>query len=146
MRIRLPFALFAVSVLFTPAVADQPSKVEFRRAETSPAKGLVEAKVEGTNNKVYLHKEAEIAADDIDSARVGDDGFGNPAIEFTLTKEGGKKLAKLSDDHRNKPLAIVVDGKVISAPIIRAKISEKALITGKFTQKEAEQIVRAIGK
>lgn len=58
--------------------------------------------------------------------------------------EGGKKMARLSDQHREKPLAILVDGKVIAAPVVREKIAERALITGNFTEEEVAKLVKSI--
>jgi preprotein translocase subunit SecD len=119
-------------------------KVEFRRAETKPAEGLTEVMVAGTTKKLYLHKEAIATNKDMAQARVTSDDQRRPAIEVVFTKDGAKKMAKVFEQHKNKPLAIVVDGKVISAPLLRSAISEKALITGKFSRAEAGKIVKAI--
>jgi preprotein translocase subunit SecD len=141
--------LFACSVCVAQATADKPVdkprvKVEFRRAETKPGEGLTEATVAGTKEKVYLHKTADVTAEDIAEARPAEDGRGKPAVEVIFTKEGGKKMAKLSEQHREKPLAILVDGKVISAPVVRAKFAERALITGTFTDEEVAKLVKSI--
>jgi len=125
--------------------ADKPRvKVEIRRAESEPADGLSEATVAGTNDKVYLHKSAELTNEDIAEARAAVDGQQKPVVEIVFTKEGAKKMAKLSEQHQNKHLAILVDGKVISAPIIRARISERALIAGKFTKDDVEKLAKEI--
>jgi preprotein translocase subunit SecD len=134
----------------SPAVAAEPpakekAKVEFRRAEAEPAEGLTEAKVAGTDQKVYLHKAADLTGADVASAVVGGDDD-KATVQVTLTGEGTKKAAKLSKDHANKPLAIVVDGKVIAAPVIRAELGESVVITGNFTKAEAEKIVAGLGK
>ena len=43
-------------------------------------------------------------------------------------------MKKISEEHRNKPLAILVDGKVLSAPVIKSVIADgKVQLTGKFT-------------
>jgi len=119
-------------------------KFEIRRAESEPTEGLTEATVVGTTNKVYLHKEASLTNEDISEARVNTDDQKQPRIQITFTKEGGMKMAKLTKDHKNKPLAILVGGKVFSAPIVRAEISKFAVITGSFTKEEAEKIAKSI--
>ena len=44
-----------------------------------------------------------------------------------------------------KPLVILVDGKVLSAPIVREKISGgRAVIAGRFTEEEAKHIANGI--
>jgi preprotein translocase subunit SecD len=125
--------------------AEKPRvKVEIRRAERKPAEGLTEAVVTGTTDKVYLHKTVEAANEDIEAARVITDDQDRPALEIVFTKEGGKKMARVSGEHKDRPLAILVDGKVIAAPNVRARFSERALITGHFTKDEVEKIARGI--
>lgn len=124
--------------------AGEKVKVEFRRAETKNAEGLVEAKVEGTRTKVYLHKEADATNKDIASARVFEGDNKKVLIEVTFTKDGAKKIATLSGEHKGKPVAVVIDGKVVCAPVLRAPLTDKAQISGSFTKDEAEKIVKGL--
>ena len=136
----------AAGLAFTlPALADDKPKVkvEFRRAEKTAAEGLTEATVAGTKDKVYLHKTADLTGADVASARVAGDAK-DPTIEITFTEAGAKKAAKLSEDHADKPIAIVVDGKVLAAPVVRAKLGATIRITGHFTEEDAARIVKAI--
>ena len=128
--------------------ADKPAekatvKLEIRRAETAPAEGLTEAKVVGSGDKVYLHKEVEISNADIATATAGEER-GKPAVLFTLTPEGSKKMQRLTETHKDKPLAILLDGKVVSAPVVRSVISDKGVITGMFTKDEVEKLAKGI--
>jgi preprotein translocase subunit SecD len=147
---RLTAAMFlAATCLGGALTADKPDdkpsvKVEFRRAEKAAAEGLTEATIEGTKEKVYLHKTADLTNADVAEARVIVETDKHPAIEIVFTKEGVAKMKKVSEEHRNKPLAIVVDGKVISAPVLKAVISEKAMITGTFTKEEADRIAKGV--
>jgi preprotein translocase subunit SecD len=139
-------ACLALAVPLAVAGPDEKPKVkvEFRRAETKNADGLTPATIAGTDEKIYLHATADATNADIAEARVAVDGACNPAIEVTFTKDGAKKMEALSEKHQDKPLAILIDGKVVSAPVVRAKFSDKAQITGKFTKEEVEKIVKAI--
>jgi preprotein translocase subunit SecD len=129
----------------TIGASDNPKvKVEFRRAETEPAPGLTEATEVGTKQKIYLHKEADLTNEDLADVHSGKDSSGKPVIEVTFTKEGAKKMAKLCDGHMNKPMAILVDGKVLNAPRIRAQISDKAVISGDFTTEQVDKLVKGI--
>lgn len=131
--------------LALPALAqDSPkTRVELRRAEAAPAEGLVEAVVAGTSQKVYLHKAAALTGADIASAKTAG-GATDPAVELTFTEAGAKKAAKLSEDHAGRPVALVVDGKVLAAPVIRAKLGASVRLTGGFTAAEAAKLVKAI--
>ena len=125
------------AALLTAAPQDV-AKLELRRAETQPAEGLVEATITGTKTKIYLHKTVELSNADIESARViGEDG---PSVEVTFTALGRGKAAKLSKEHRGKPLAILVDGKVVAAPVVRTDLGPAVLITGQFTKAEAGRL------
>lgn len=120
------------------------SPIEFRRAESKPVDGLEVATIGEKGEKIYLHKEADVTSEHIAEARVVNDSNGKPAIEIRFTMAGSTKFAKVTTEHLGKRLAIVFNGKVISAPTIRSKISTKALITGNFTKEEADGIAKAI--
>ena len=149
-RLTQMVCLLLASLLGVPqAGADKPDKkprvrLEFRRAETKPAEGLTEATEMGPGVKVYLRKMADITNEDVAEARVAEAALGRPALEFIFTKEGARKMARLTEQHQDKPVALVVDGKVLSAPTVRGKLSTKAMITGRFTKEEAERIVRGL--
>jgi preprotein translocase subunit SecD len=148
----LPKSLAVVPMLvccgaFASARPDEkaPPKFEVRRAEAKPAEGLTEAAVAGTSEKVYLHKDVALTAKDVAGAAVTRDGAGNPAVGVTFTEEGTKKFAKLTEEHKGKRLAILVEGKVISAPVINDKVTGgKAMISGRFTKEEVEKLAKAI--
>jgi uncharacterized protein (TIGR03067 family) len=118
--------------------------VEFRRAEFKPSDGLEQATVEGSGETIYLHKAAELRNEDIAEAKgniLDDDSL---AISVLFTATGRTKMEKLSNEHINRPLAIIIDGKVTSAPVVRGMISERALITGTFTPEEIERILTGL--
>ena len=147
--------LLRVSVLTVAALgsvasvrADKPDekpkvKIEIRRAETKAADGLIAATVAGTTEKVYLHRAADATNADVASARVVEDGE-KIAIEVTFTKDGAKKMAALCERHLDKPVAILIDGKVVAALVVKEKVSESAQISGTFTKEEAEKIARGL--
>jgi outer membrane protein assembly factor BamB len=53
-------------------------------------------------------------------------------------------MARVSEQHVGKPIAVVVGGKVISAPVVRGRFSKRAEVTGRFSREDAEQIVKEI--
>ncbi len=58
----------------------------------------------------------------IKTANLGEGQFGQPVVHFTLDSEGAEKFAKITKENINKPLAIMLDGKEQSAPIINSEI------------------------
>ena len=127
--------------------SQQRVTVEFRLAETAAGEGLTKASVPGTDEHVYLHKESLITNRDIVKAHVVEDPFMKDqmySVHVEFTKEGAERMSKATQAHYAKPLAILVDGKVISAPIVFETISDRAAITGRMTKEEAERIAKGI--
>jgi hypothetical protein len=123
-----------------PVIDANISKLEFRIAQDTPGEGLVEATIFESDEKVYLREESGVTSDDIAHAFIV--SYGEVQIEFTPT--GAKKIAELTSANIGKRLAVIVDGRVISAPTIRAEVTDKAVISGNFTIGEARKIVRGI--
>lgn len=68
------------------------------------------------------------------------DQLGQPQISFELTSEGSTLFGEYTAANIGKPLAIVLDGKVLSAPTIQSRITDSGVITGRFTNEEAESL------
>lgn len=68
------------------------------------------------------------------------DQYGQWQINFTLTGEGSTTFFNYTSSHIGQPMAIVLDGRVLSAPTINAAINDNGVITGQFTQEEAESL------
>ena len=66
-------------------------------------------------------------------------------LNLSFTEEGSKQLEALTSQNINRRLAIVLDGKLISAPLIRSPIPEgRVRISGVFTVEEAEAMAKRI--
>jgi preprotein translocase subunit SecD len=141
-RVLLSAAALAFSVGALASPDEKPAvKIEFRRAEREPAQGLQEATIEGTTAKIYLHKGPGVTNEDIAEARAVTEG--GPRVELTLTGAGKEKMAKLTTGHQGKPLAVLVDGKVIAAPTVRDPITDNAMLSVR-TNEEAERIAKGL--
>ena len=71
----------------------------------------------------------------------------HPKILVTLTEEGTENFADFTEQNIGRNAAILVGGKLVSAPRINAKIDEgKLIIVGNFSLEEAEQIAIGILK
>ncbi len=65
------------------------------------------------------------------------DQSGKWAIRFELTSEGGQVFGPFTGNAIGKPMAIVLDGIVLSAPTIQARLDTGGTITGQFSQEQA---------
>lgn len=64
-----------------------------------------------------------------------------PEVAFTLSTQGGRKFAEITQKNVGRHLAIVLDGKVISAPRINGPIpGGSGVITGQFSVQEANDL------
>jgi bla regulator protein blaR1 len=119
------------------------ARLEVRLAESEPAAGLREVLLEGSDRRVYLRPDAVVTGADVTSARVTDAG-GQYAISVTFSEAASNRLAEATKTHVGRPLAILLDGRLISAPTLRSMIRGSAVITGDFTRAEAERIAAGL--
>ncbi|PIW34225.1 MAG: protein translocase subunit SecD, partial [bacterium (Candidatus Ratteibacteria) CG15_BIG_FIL_POST_REV_8_21_14_020_41_12] len=90
---------------------------------------------------LLLKKEAELNGSGLKDAYIGIDSNGFPEVRLEFNREGAKKFARVTGTNIEKRLAIVLDGRVQSAPVIKDCISGgKAQITGRFTMDEAKDL------
>ena len=157
---RTPVALLATVALILVGVVAVGSQIwsrggatlqaairfEVRFAEAHPAAGLREARIAGADQVVYLHEEIIVTNDDIaQSAVVQGDGPSHFGVGVEFNAGGAEKMRQATASHIGGPVAILMDGDVVAAPVLRGPISTSAVISGDFTKAEAERIVNGIG-
>jgi preprotein translocase subunit SecD len=119
----------------------QTALFEVRLAETKPARDLVEARVQNSNRRVFLHDALVITNNDVDEAHVVEAGV-RFNVGITLTSEGAEKLEFAMWAHTGRPLAIIIDGAVVAAPtVVRGASAVRIVIPRDFTIDQAGQIV-----
>ena len=67
-----------------------------------------------------------------------------PMILFGFNSDGGAAMFQLSSENIGERMAIILDGKLISAPTLQSAINSNGQITGDFTQEEAATIANAL--
>jgi preprotein translocase subunit SecD len=118
--------------------------LEFRWAEEQPGEGLTEARVRGRDWSVYLHPEVLLTEADVEEAEARPEGEGAPAVLLRFTPSGGDKMAEATKANKGRLLAVLVDGEVVSAPRVQSRIKREAMVSGKFTPQEVEEIAARI--
>ncbi|MFC2048893.1 protein translocase subunit SecD [Elusimicrobiota bacterium] len=99
--------------------------------------------LEDRNDKRYLvKKEAELTGSALEDARVSMGGeFNRPHISFTMKKESSKKFSAITETNIERRLAIVLDGVVQSAPVIKSRIPDgRGIIEGSFNMETARDL------
>ena len=113
--------------------ADTEILTEVQRDETDPLKIL-------STSYWVVEKQRTVTGRDLKTARASRGQINEPVVEFSLNPEGAEKFAELTGNNIGKPLAIVLDGRVVSAPRINARIRDSGIIEGGFTEVEAQDL------
>ncbi|MEO5346644.1 MAG: protein translocase subunit SecD [Magnetococcus sp. YQC-9] len=94
-----------------------------------------------TRQPLLLKKRTNLTGDLLTDARVNFDQFGEALVSITFNHQGARKFAQLTGEHVGERMAIVLDDKVYSAPVLREKIEGgRAQITGNFSMEEAHDL------
>jgi SecD/SecF fusion protein len=98
--------------------------------------------VDRTEGEQLLRETPVVRGDELTNANPSFDSRTNePIIDFAFNNSGARKFGKFTQDHVGKPFAIVLDDKVISAPVIREPIlGGRGQISGSFTPETATQL------
>lgn len=130
-----PFKMFP-----TEAAAEEA------RIEASDMPGYTLPYQEGADSKtqkwVLLEQTPIIAESDIRQASAvpSINSPGNYEVEFSLRLLGSDRLATWTSTHINEYIGVVVNDEVKSIAVVRSQISDKGVISGRFTQHSAEDL------
>jgi TonB family protein len=105
------------------------AQLEIRLAEASFTPGMQQAVVAGSGQRIYLYPTVLATAADVTSARVIDMG-GSPAVAVTFRALASSRISSGTAAHLGRPVAIIIDGQVVSAPTVRAPITDSAVLSG----------------
>jgi preprotein translocase subunit SecD len=120
-------------------------RFEIRLAEEQPIPGLTVARVADSGALIYLHPEIVVNNDDIVRSSVVENSAGEFGVSVELSPSGTERIRQATASHVGQPVAVMVDGKVVTAPVLRSPIGSSALISGSYTRAEADAIAEGIG-
>ena len=87
-----------------------------------------------------VRRVAAVTGRDLRNARPTLDEFNQPAISFSLNRDGSRKFGEVTSQNIGRNLAILLDDRVESAPVIEGRITDEGRISGAFTQQEAADL------
>src|SRR5215468_2345756 len=131
----------------------QTAKMEFRMVDTSvspeqarqsgvpPDSELLDSATRGEAS-VVVKKQVLVSGGDLTDAQPSfDQRSGEPIVSFKFNTAGSRKFAQATTENVGLPFAIVLDNKVISAPVIREPITGgQGQISGSFTVQSANDL------
>src|ERR1700689_1071561 len=129
------------------------AKMEFRMVDTtvSPDQALAgkvppdsEVLMSASSPKIpyVVKKQVLVSGGDLTDAQPGfDQRSGEPIVNFRFNTAGARKFSQATSENVGQPFAIVLDNKVISAPVIREPITGgSGQISGNFTVQTANDL------
>ena len=134
-------------------VVGQTAKMDFRMVDSTvspdqatggrlpPDSELLPSTEAGRQNYV-IKKQVLVSGGDLTDAQPGfDQRTGEPIVSFRFNTAGSRKFAQATTENVGQPFAIVLDNKVISAPVIREPIiGGSGQISGSFTVQAANDL------
>src|SRR5437660_2560524 len=107
-------------------------------------KHVTDDKEKATTERLLVKKKADLGGDRVSSSNAiyGNEGW---TVQLKFDNEGAKKFGQITEQFKGHRFAIVLDGVILSAPVIRDAIyGGDAIITGQFTEKEARGLSSAL--
>ncbi|MCX7702704.1 MAG: hypothetical protein N2234_01180, partial [Planctomycetota bacterium] len=89
-------------------------------------------------------EESVVSGSELSSAYPTTDQYGRPAVGFSFNAVGARQFYELTSKNQGRHLAVVLDGVVYSAPVIRAAISKHGIIEGDFSREEVDNLVSTL--
>jgi preprotein translocase subunit SecD len=135
------------------AILGQTAKMDFRMVDTTvpadqasagrlPPDSEVLPSTEPGHSPYVVKKQILVSGGDLIDAQPGFDQRSNePIVSFRFNTSGSRKFAQATSENVGQPFAIVLDNKVISAPVIREPITAgSGQISGSFTVQAANDL------
>jgi preprotein translocase subunit SecD len=96
----------------------------------------------GTAGTVFyaVKRSAAVTGRDLRNAQQSLDEFNRPAVGFTLKQDAAGRFGNFTQTNLGKPMAIVLDNRVMSVATIQGRITDSGQIFGSFTPQEVADI------
>ena len=127
-------------------LSDDPDDIYTKFGLATPAEGRLVRTSNPDQRHLIIADAPALSGERVESARAAYSEFdGSPQVAVTLTAEGGKAFAALTREMIGERLAVVVNDRVVTAPVVRSAIRGGGMvITGGFTLSEAIELAASI--
>ena len=102
--------------------------------------GVSETGGAGGTVHYLVRRVAAVTGRDLRNARPSLDEFNQPAVSFSFNREGARKFGEVTGQNIGRNLAVILDGRVHTAPVIQSRITDEGRINGTFSQEEAADL------
>ncbi|MEI6040128.1 MAG: protein translocase subunit SecD [Candidatus Berkelbacteria bacterium] len=119
------------------------AQLKFKELDNKPQTIEGGTTIDPSTNTGETFKDTELTGAHLQRAEVQfDKNTGEPQVSLLFDADGAKLFSDITKRNLQKPVAIELDGQIISAPTVQTEIDNgQAVITGKFDIKEAKKLV-----
>ena len=143
-------------------IIKKPARLEFRTVhaslepDTTPTNEypvgyeVLAEEIEDRNNgevyerRMFVKRIPEATGEIVEDAFASQTPTGGFQVNLVMTSDGAKIFRAVTEKLLGQPLAIVLDGKLYSAPTVQGVLSKNAQITGSYSQREAFDLANVL--
>ena len=126
-------------------VDDSVSPDDLQANRAPPGSEILPEQSGGQETQLAVKRRVLVSGEMLVSATGGNDEYGRPDINFRFNGQGTRRFATASSQNIGKRFAIILDGKIISAPTIQSAImGGSGEITGAFTPEEVTTLAELL--
>jgi preprotein translocase subunit SecD len=144
--------LACLVVILSASATQAQAQFSIRAASPESVEGWQRMQVEHSDRVVWVSPTAALTASDIAKAQPNTSKTGDARIAVVFTDAGAKRFADLTTAQLHKQIAMILDGKVIWAPMVMAEfhanVGKEGMLAGSgpqgLTQQEVERIMALV--
>lgn len=127
-------------------VCPRRTRVEFRPGDWDERAGLEKVQPPEANDPIFVAPDALLTNDDVVAARVRVEPDGT-YVDIDFSEDGARIFRAWSSTNAGRPLAIFMDGEVVTAPIVLGRTnSNRFAVSGKNTPNFAKALADALSR
>ncbi|PCJ25118.1 MAG: protein translocase subunit SecD [Rickettsiales bacterium] len=121
-------------------LVDEGANLERARSGHAPTGSMILKSGDDQEGVLVVKKKIIVQGDQLNNAQAQFQE-GEPVVHFSFNHLGAKKFAEATTKNRGRRLAIVLDGKILSAPVINGPITGgEGVVSGNFTVEAATEL------
>lgn len=118
--------------------------LEIRAASNSAVAGWQQMSAPG-GGTLWVSPSNALTSADIARGEPRTDAKGQRTVGVVFTDDGARKMAQLSKAQTNQPIAMLLDGKLVWAPMVRSTIEKEAVLSG-VTPEVLQRVLASLKK
>ncbi len=131
-------------VFLYAGILQAQTQFSIRAASKTAVEGWQRIQLEHFGTTFWISPSATVVSSDIEKAQPETRADGTRVVRVVFTAAGTSKMRSLTTAQLGKHVALVVDGKLIWAPVIQVAVGKESILTGSLPGGLTEEEVRWI--